>query len=239
MRLYIMHLGVVLEGSLPIPGYLIRTDDRTNVLIDTGYRPNTFGEDAHPERTAFRVEEDLVVNRLAELGLRPEDVHYVVASHFDPDHAGYLDAFPRATVVAQRAHLAAARAGAHPRFGFTRRAWDLPDERYRLVDGDAELLPGIELVETSGHAPGHQAVLVRLPGTGPVLLSIDALAPGDLEDPEGRPVGQFDADEAGVRADRRKLRELARSEGVRLVVYGHDAGQWSTLKHSPNSTLYC
>lgn len=38
--------------------------------------------------------------------------------------------------------------------------------RIRLVDGDTELLPGLELIETSGHVPGHQSVLVRLPKTG-------------------------------------------------------------------------
>jgi N-acyl homoserine lactone hydrolase len=43
------------------------------------------------------------------------------------------------------------------------------------VDGDTELLPGLTLLETSGHTPGHQSVLVRLPQTGPVLLAIDAV----------------------------------------------------------------
>jgi len=53
--------------------------------------------------------------------------------------------------------------------------WDQPIERIRLVDGDTELLPGLELIETSGHVPGHQSVLVRLPKTGAVLLTIDAV----------------------------------------------------------------
>ena len=44
-----------------------------------------------------------------------------------------------------------------------------------MVDGDTELLPGVTLIETSGHAPGHQSVLVRLPKTGAVLLVIDAV----------------------------------------------------------------
>ena len=48
-------------------------------------------------------------------------------------------------------------------------------ERIRLEDGDTELLPGFELTSTSGHVPGHQSVLVRLPKTGAVLLTIDAV----------------------------------------------------------------
>nr|WP_233098029.1 hypothetical protein [Dictyobacter vulcani] len=34
---------------------------------------------------------------------------------------------------------------------------------------------GIDLIETSGHVPGHQAILVHLPESGPVLLAIDAV----------------------------------------------------------------
>jgi len=234
-ELYLLHLGAMIANDAPIPGYLVRLEDGTNVLIDTGYRPGTFGEDAHPERAACRVrDEERVVARLAQLGLRPEDIHYVVCSHFDPDHAGYTDAFPRAALVVQRAALAAAaRASADPRFAFTRRAWDLPDERYHLVEGDTILLPGIELIETSGHAPGHQAVLLRLPETGPVLLPIDALAPADERDPEARLPSPFDLDAEGARASARKLVDVARRQGVRLIVYGHDAAQWATLTHSP------
>src|SRR5512135_801914 len=53
--------------------------------------------------------------------------------------------------------------------------FDHPALRYRLIEGDTELRPGLTLLETSGHAPGHQSVLVRLPQTGPVLLTIDAV----------------------------------------------------------------
>jgi N-acyl homoserine lactone hydrolase len=155
MKLYLMQLGTMIANDAPIPGYLVRTEDGTNVLIDTGYRPGTFGEDLYPERAVFRVQEDdLIVNQLARLGLHPEDIHYVVSSHFDPDHAGYLNAFPCAKIVVQRSHLAAAHADTSPRFGFTRQAWDLPEERYHVVDGDTELLPDIELIEACTGAPG-------------------------------------------------------------------------------------
>ena len=66
--------------------------------------------------------------------------------------------------------------GGHQRFAASRPHWDLPAERYRFVDGDTTPLPGIDLIETSGHVPGHMSVLVRLPETGPVLLTADAVA---------------------------------------------------------------
>jgi N-acyl homoserine lactone hydrolase len=115
--------------------------------------------------------------------------------------------------------------------------WDQPSLRYRLIDGDTALLPGIELIETSGHVPGHQSVLVRLPETGPVLLAIDAVTQAAHFDAERRELGPHDMDASGVRASTRKLIELSRREGVALVVFGHDAAQWPTLKKAPD--YYC
>jgi N-acyl homoserine lactone hydrolase len=157
----------------------------------------------------------------------------VICTHLDPDHAGQHAAFAHAEFVIQREHDALARGG-DERFDAARPLWDDPAVRWRLVDGDAELLPGVELVESSGHVPGHQAVLVRLPQTGPVLLGIDAL-PFDMVDytPETRPVNPFDMDEAATRASTRKLLDLAAREGVTLIVYGHDEAQWRTLRTAP------
>ena len=61
-------------------------------------------------------------------------------------------------------------------------------DRIRLVDGDTELLPGLELIETSGHVLGHQSVLLRLPKMGPVLLVADAIIYSALCDPDTRKV---------------------------------------------------
>ena len=105
--------------------------------------------------------------------------------------------------------------------------------RYRLVEGDTELLPGIELIEWSGHAPGHQSVLVRLPQTGPVLLAIDAIPHSSMTNADSRWVMPIDMDEQSTRHSTRKLTELAAREGVALTIYGHDAEQWATLKQAP------
>ena len=105
-------------------------------------------------------------------------------------------------------------------------------ERIRLMDGDTELLPGLELIETSGHVPGHQSVLVRLPKTGTVLLPIDAVPFGagftrDASDDGSNPNG-----EAG-RASTIKLLDLVEREHIGLVIFGHDQEQWKTLKQAP------
>jgi N-acyl homoserine lactone hydrolase len=218
----------------PYPAYLIQADDGSNILVDTGFGSQMVEISRRPDHQGARVtSDDLVVNRLARLGVRPENIHYLIATHFDGDHAGSLATFPDAEVVVQRRHYEVAKAG-HPRFAGTRDQWGDPRLRYRLVDGDTELLRGVGLIETSGHVPGHQSVLVRLPETGPVLLAIDAIshALGSYT-PEDRPMTQYDMDEAGTRASTRKLVDLAGREKVALVVYGHDADEWKKLRKAP------
>lgn len=232
MKLYLMQLARGRETGSPVPGYLIQTDDGTNILVDTGF-PRDAYDSIQGARDRWEIGEgDYVVDQLARLGLKPSDISYVVATHFDIDHAGGHDDFPDAEIVAQRTHYDAAKGG-HPRFQALRPHWDHPNLRYRLVDGDAELVPGVELIETSGHVPGHQAVLVRLPETGPVLLAIDAIPRADLLDPDTRAIGPYDSDEAGVRASTRKIADLARREGARLIIHGHNTDQWRTLKRAP------
>ncbi|GHP00317.1 hypothetical protein KSF_103640 [Reticulibacter mediterranei] len=126
-----------------------------------------------------------------------------------------------------------AKGGTIARQEALRSQWDAPELRYQLVDGDTTLLPGIELIETSGHSPGHQSVLVRLPQTGPVLLAIDAIPSAGCLDPDTRPLTPFDMDEEEVRASTRKLIALAERERVTLIVHGHDRDQWQQLKCLP------
>ena len=220
-------------GDAPVPGYLVQTDDGENVLIDTGVPRQLIGAYGKSPDVHIRMnEDDYVVNQLARIGVGPEDVGYLVCTHYDGDHAGNNDAFPSAELVVQRAHHDTAAAGSQ-RFQGTRAQWDHPEHRFRFVDGDTELLPGIELIETSGHVPGHQSVLVRLPETGPVLLAIDAITGSDQLDPDTREITQFDHEEDAVRASTRKLVDLAEREGVQLIVLGHDPEQWRSLRKLP------
>lgn len=234
-RLYLIQLG---EASIPLPNgqtlemssgcYLAQTSDRRNILIDSGlpadYTPPTGSPPAAVERN--------VVEQLADLHVRSDDIHTLICTHFDVDHAGYHDAFPRAEFVVQREHYELARSG-HPRYAVARPHWDHPALRYRLIEGDVELLPGLTLLETSGHCPGHQSVLVRLPQTGNVLLAIDAVAMKRLFTLD-RKAWPLDDNEEQLRASTRKLLDLAERERVALVVFGHDGDQWKMLNKAPD-----
>jgi len=240
MRLALLRLGVLDPLGVPIAAYLIQTDDGTNVLVDSGF-PESFIDNPPGPQGPLKLQprirrEDHVVERLRSVGLGPDDIDIVVCTHFDADHSGNHDLFARAEFIVQRSHFEDATAG-NARYAVVREHWGASGLDYRLVEGDTVLLPGIELIETSGHVLGHQSVLVRLPETGPVLLAIDAIPAAATADPDTRPVFPNDDDEAATRRSTRKLQELARNEGVELVVFGHDAEQWASLKLAPD--FYC
>ena len=247
MRLYILDLGrcdvdrgaVLTPGIgdgvrilIPIVGYLIQTDDGTNVLVDTGmhrehiddplatHRGSPF---ADVLRIVMRPEDD-VVAQLDRLGLRPEDVHILVSTHFHFDHAGGHTHFGRSRIVVQRECYEHALATNAP----TRNLFDLPHLRYEMVEGDVDLAPGVRLLATPGHVPGHMSVFVRL-RTGPVILAIDAIYLKDNIEAENW--ARY-AEPGRARASARKLLDLAHREGA-MLIYGHDPEQWAMLRKAP------
>jgi len=232
-KLYLLQLSTT---TLPLPTgpmhlgsacYLIETTDGRHVLIDTGM-PD--GVPPLPGTPSAENKKN-VLEHLADLSLRPSDVDILVCTHFDVDHAGHHDHFTNAECVVQREHYQLARNG-HPRYAPARAHWDHSALRYRTVDGDTELLPGITLLETSGHAPSHQSVLVQLPHTGPVLLTIDAVMLARLFTPTRKPWPNDDNEEQ-LLASTQKLLDIVQRDSVALTIFGHDAQQWQTLKRAP------
>jgi N-acyl homoserine lactone hydrolase len=232
-KLYLMQLSATTlplpQGrtmEMVLPSYLVATSDGKHILIDTG-----MAADARPPGGPPAENERNVLEHLSELNLQPADIDILICTHFDVDHAGYHDAFTNAELIVQRKHYELARNG-HPRFAPARAHWDHPALRYRFIDGDTALLTGLTLVETSGHAPGHQSVLVRLPQTGPVLLAIDAVMMQRLFTMD-RKAWPNDDNEEQLLASTRKLLDLVEREQVQLVVFGHDGQHWKALKKAP------
>ena len=217
--------------SIGVPGYLIEADDGRTVLVDTGL-PRAYLDNPVEAIKAdgyggwlWRVRSDpdqRPAAQLAKLGLAPADVTHLVVTHTHFDHAGGMGDFPHATLVVQRAERAL------PEPVYRRFRW--PDGvAGQVVDGDADLAPGVRFLHTPGHTPGHGSLLVSLPKSGPVLLAIDALyLPAVLE------LDNFKAswNEDLARASGRRLVELARETGAWLI-YGHDPSQWATLRKAP------
>ena len=137
------------DGSCAVLGYVVHHPDGP-VLFDTGVgHGNELIDDLyHP------TVHDLV-DRLAEVGVDERDVVAIVCSHLHFDHCGQNAA------LAAPVHVQAAERVVAAEPGFTIPEWaTLPDERWRVVDGDTELADGLRLVATPGHTPGHQSVVV-------------------------------------------------------------------------------
>ncbi|QWF85406.1 N-acyl homoserine lactonase family protein [Amycolatopsis sp. CA-230715] len=226
VSLRVFRTASVRENGLPITVCLLELRDGSHVLVDTGCPASMIDDPAAP----FLVtEESHVLGRLRQEGLSAADIATVVVTHFDPDHAGANDAFPGAEFVVQREQYDHACGSGLLRYEWLRAQWD--GLRYRLVDGDTTLVPGVDLVASGGHVPGHQSVLVRLPETGPVLIAGDAWLAGS--DPDTREISSFDHDERATRASQRALMDLADRERVAMVVYSHDPAQWTALRPAP------
>jgi glyoxylase-like metal-dependent hydrolase (beta-lactamase superfamily II) len=117
---------------------------------------------------------------LATAGFLPRDVRWVINTHLHFDHAGgnttmdpeleddprrrVRPTFPNATYVVQRAELEfASHTNERTRASYLPHNFDpiSAANRWRLLDGDGDVLPGIGVRLTPGHVPNHQAVLVR------------------------------------------------------------------------------
>ena len=136
------------------------------VLVETG-----IGDRISDKVRAMRAYEGpWIVPALEKAGFDPTSVDAVVVSHLHFDHAGGVLqadgglAFPRASFVAQLAEWEIAM-GDNPRLVA---AYDQPELRLvrdlglgGVVEGEAEILPGVSVIPTGGHSAGHQGVLVR------------------------------------------------------------------------------
>ncbi len=161
--------------ALPTPCYLIRHGEDW-LLWDTGLSDTLASEAGGKEIFGgrFSVKRTLA-SQLAALGLRPRDIRYVAISHLHFDHTGNLGLFPNSTVLVAAEELAAARSRKPP-FGVDP-ASIAPLAKAKVVsfDLDRDVFGdgSVTMLKTPGHTPGHSALLVKLPNTGPVLISGD------------------------------------------------------------------
>jgi len=182
---------------------------------------------------------------LYDVGVRPEEIKWVINTHLHFDHAGgntllteQADvvrrgpegrpsgapvrlAFPNATYVVQRGELEFAR---HP--NERTRASYLPANfdpvsaagRWRLLDGDGELLPGIAVRLTPGHVPYHQSVLVR--SGGETLIYLGDITPTSHHLPLPYIMG-YDLEPLRTLETKRALLQEGTRDGWWLF-FGHD-----------------
>lgn len=213
--------------KIPVTCWLVRTTDAV-ILFDTGLSPRALTGLRKSDPLAEFSDEDLLVHRLDALGLEADDVDLVVISHLHYDHAGGAFLFTKSELCVQRDEHAYALNPA-PFFAplYYRKNFDLPGYRWRLLDGDTELGPGLTVLRTDGHTPGHQSLLVELPETGPVILAGDCVYWQEHLDDERVPGVVFNPTLAFHSI--RRLKTLARLVKGR-VFPSHDPVFWRTVR---------
>jgi len=167
---------------------------------------------------------------LRRLGHQPEQVKRILVTHADIDHAGAvsaLKALSGARVYASAVEARALRAGRSSRplqlNGIGRLAFESFEATFGygeievdeiVKDGDRlPILSGLQVIETSGHTPGHLAFYAQEAG---VLFAGDALRARQDELRLNRhPINTWDAQQ--VLASTRKLAALQ----PQIVCAGH------------------
>lgn len=154
--------------------WAVRGRGRT-VIFDAGVRPALAAE----RRLEGYVPPDQLLSRI---GINALEVEHLVISHIHFDHAGGIELFPKAKIYVQRkeydfwVHDPLSR-----RAPFTALADPVVHEQFRklegadrlvLIEGDREILPGIELLLTPGHTLGLQSMAIETPN-GPAVLASD------------------------------------------------------------------
>jgi N-acyl homoserine lactone hydrolase len=168
----------------------VRAIQYGDVLVEGERWPNSIHVVEHPE--GLVLVDTGMIDSTPELerewGVRfdasliPRDVVCVINTHLHFDHCGGNRLFRGTPIHVQRAEREAALAD-----DYTIHTWvDFEGATYVEHDGEAEILPGVRVLPTPGHTPGHQSVLVDT-DDGLVVLA------GDV----GYTWKQFDASESG------------------------------------------
>ncbi|NMP24066.1 N-acyl homoserine lactonase family protein [Sulfobacillus harzensis] len=209
--------------QIPVYSYLVETGEG-RILFDTGCSHQCrvdpvalLGEDTVPVLTPELQPADHISAQLAALGIDLQDIDMVVNSHLHFDHAGGNEAFTqhRFGVQADEWQAALTDRESYPDLSFQ----PADASRVTLFDGDTELAPGLHLIATPGHTPGHQSLIVEL-RDGPFIITSDAVytrAHFSLDN-----IGaSHDRDQA--RASLKRLMELV-DDGARPF-FSHDPDQ--------------
>lgn len=96
---------------------------------------------------------------LISVGLRADDIDLVIQTHLHYDHCGHTARCCNAKAVVQKEELKFAFSP-HPVMANIYMKKLFNDLKFIVLDGDEEILPGIQVILSPGHTPGIQAVCV-------------------------------------------------------------------------------
>ncbi len=194
--------------DLPVYTFLIETPDGKKVLFDTGWHSDVRTKPRRDLALAYACDTPIlpkgqcVDEKLAAMGIKPEDLDYVVLSHMHIDHAGGMrDVKGAKHFVTSKQEYKAAKKGGLTAYrkrhwrGLKVETYDFdqtgygPQDKYYDLMGDGSLL----MVWMPGHTPGANAMVIRHDGKELILIGdsayskkswYDGVVPGIMTDEE-------------------------------------------------------
>jgi len=182
---------------------------------------------------------------IAAAGFTAADIRFVINSHLHFDHAGgntmvgagglIEPAFPNARYFVHGGELAyATHTNERTSASYFPRNWEpLRDSgQLEIVDGSAELLPGIRMRHTPGHTPHHQSIVID--GAGETAVFLGDLCPTAAHLPLPWIMG-YDVEPLRTLESKRSLWVDAEAHGW-LVIFEHDATTpWGRIRRGARS----
>jgi N-acyl homoserine lactone hydrolase len=206
------------------------------MLWDTGNAdriaalPNGF---TNPQGTITAFMRKPLVDSLKEIGVAPADIKHFALSHAHGDHSGNANLFTAATLYVQRAEYSAMFGAEPQKFGFIPANFDkLRANTAMIIDGDYDVFGdgSVTIKAAPGHTPGHQVLVVRLPKTGPVMLSGDMVHLQYSWTYRVAPSFNFDVPQSMTTID--AMKAYAQQTGTQLWV-NHDLEQNAKIPKAP------
>jgi glyoxylase-like metal-dependent hydrolase (beta-lactamase superfamily II) len=166
-----------------------------------------------------------LASQLDQLAVKPADIKFLAISHTHPDHIGNVELFPQTMLLVQKAEYEWPTPFGAGRFK--------PEHPATKLEGDHDVFGdgSVRIISTPGHTPGHQSLLVKLPKTGAIVLSGDAVHFKSNWDNRRVPAINFDKEKTLTSMQR--IADVLAKEKAQLWI-NHDKAQRDTLKMAPD-----
>jgi glyoxylase-like metal-dependent hydrolase (beta-lactamase superfamily II) len=230
--------------KLPIVSILVKHPEAGNYLFDTGFNLWDWENRTPYQQEAFPIQADrdeFIDVQLGKVDMAVDDIDGILMSHLHWDHADGLSFFAGhkaiQNVYVQRIELADALIYSHggPEYVeydplFRKSVLDIPDLRYKFVDEDTEIFPGVHLITLGGHTRGCLGMVLECENDTYIFPG-DAIYTAENLGPPAKAPGIV-RDTAAFFRTAEKVQRLKEKTNAKMI-FPHDAYMLDTWETAP------